>query len=86
MEPAGLLKVRPTGVLVEDGELLVLRQRVTESLPRDWSLPGGALEYGETVRECLVREMREETSLNVQVGDLLYLCDRRLPQQGILPG
>jgi ADP-ribose pyrophosphatase YjhB (NUDIX family) len=39
-------------------------------------LPGGTVEYGETIQDCLEREMREETALEVRVGDLLYLCDR----------
>ena len=66
--------IRATGVLVEDGALLlehmVLRER------SHWTLPGGKLEYGETLQQCLAREMREETGLAVEVGELLYVCDR----------
>ncbi len=66
--------VRATGILVEGGAILlehmVLRER------SHWTLPGGKLEYGETLQQCLVREMREETGLRVEVGDLLYVCDR----------
>ena len=69
-------RVRVTGVLVEDGRLLLVRQKITESSPREWSLPGGALEFGETIEECLVREMAEETGLAVKVGTLLYVADR----------
>jgi ADP-ribose pyrophosphatase YjhB (NUDIX family) len=62
-----------TGVLVEDNRLLVLRQAAGDG--RAWSLPGGKAEDGETLAGALVREMREETGLDVAVGRLLYLCD-----------
>jgi mutator protein MutT len=68
--------VRVTGVLVEEGCVLLCHQNVTESLTRAWSLPGGTLEFGESIEHCLVREMQEETGLTVKVGSLLYVADR----------
>src|SRR3990172_893193 len=65
--------VRPTGVLIEDGKILLVEQSVTQS--RHWSLPGGALEYGETLEQGLIREMKEETGLDVSVDRLLYIRD-----------
>jgi len=70
----GVFKVRPSGVLVQNGRLLLVRQSVTPR--RHWSLPGGALEHGETIEHCLVREWKEETGLDITVGDLLYVTDR----------
>jgi len=71
-------KDRVMGVLIEDGKLLVLRMRdaVSGSSGRKWSLAGGTLEYGESIEACLKREMKEETGLDVTVGRLLYLCER----------
>ena len=68
------LMVRPTGVLIEDQKILLVRQDVTEQ--RHWSLPGGKLEPGENIAQCLVREFEEETGLDILVKELLYVCDR----------
>lgn len=65
--------IRVTGVLIENGEILVVKQKMSSS--RNWSLPGGRLERGETIRQGLIREMREETGLDVDIVRLLYLCD-----------
>mgnify|MGYP000884268135 FL=1 len=37
--------------------------------------PGGGLEFGEGIKECLVREFKEETGLNVTVGEHIYTTD-----------
>lgn len=66
--------VRVTGFLVEDGRLLLVRERLRER--SHWNLPGGRLEVGESLEAALVREMREETGLDVDVGELLYVTDR----------
>lgn len=66
-------QVRVTGILVEEGKLLLVRQRLSES--RNWSLPGGRLEQGETLAQGVAREMEEETGLQVRAAGMLYLCD-----------
>jgi mutator protein MutT len=68
------LIVRPTGVLIEDKKILIVKQEVTET--RNWSLPGGKLEFGETIEQCLIREIKEETGLDISVKELLYVTDR----------
>jgi ADP-ribose pyrophosphatase YjhB (NUDIX family) len=67
-------KVRATAILIEDDRLLLIQQRVDKA--RQWSLPGGALETGESLATCVTREVREETGLEVSAGRLLYVCDR----------
>ena len=69
-------KVRATAVLVEDGDILLVEQKISASLQRAWSLPGGTLEFGESLEACLIREMQEETGLHVAIERLLYVCDR----------
>lgn len=62
-----------TGVVIEGGRILLLNQEADAG--REWSLPGGKLEDGETLAGALVREMKEETGLDVEPGRLLYVCD-----------
>jgi 8-oxo-dGTP diphosphatase len=64
-------------LIVEDGRVLLVKRR-HPPLKGEWSIPGGALEVGETLREAAAREACEETSLTVQVMDLLGVYDRVL--------
>jgi len=71
--------VRVTGVVTEEDRILLLNQDTDTG--RSWSLPGGKVEEGEPLATALVREMREETGLDVEPGRLLYVCDH-LPGNG----
>ena len=70
---ANLVQVRVTGILIEDGKILLVKQKVSDS--RAWSLPGGRLEEGETLESAIERELQEETGLKTKVKKLLYVCD-----------
>ncbi|HLH76282.1 MAG TPA: NUDIX hydrolase [Candidatus Binataceae bacterium] len=67
-------------VIIEIGERIVLIERLNE--PHGWALPGGFVDFGETVEHAAVREMREETSLEVELTDLLgiYSDPKRDPR------
>jgi 8-oxo-dGTP diphosphatase len=57
---------------------VVLIRRRFEPLAGQWSLPGGALDLGETLEAGVAREIREETGLSVDVGDVVEVFDRIL--------
>jgi 8-oxo-dGTP diphosphatase len=63
------------GAVVLDGESVLLVRRGGEPLAGQWSLPGGRLELGETVEQAIVREVREETSLDVEPLQFLGVYD-----------
>ena len=63
------------GAVILDGDRVLLVQRGQEPLKGEWSLPGGAVELGETLEEAVVREVREETSLEVAVGAVVEVFD-----------
>ena len=54
------------GVLYESARVVLL-----ENERREWELPGGRLEPGETPEGCLVREVSEELGITVDIGPLL---------------
>jgi mutator protein MutT len=62
-------------VIVEAGKVVLVRRRY-EPLAGRWSLPGGALELGETLETGVAREMREETGLDIEVGPVIEVFDR----------
>ncbi len=67
------MKIRVTAILIQAESILLVEQNVDKF--RSWSLPGGGVEDGETLEDSLVREMKEETGLEVRVNELLYVCD-----------
>jgi 8-oxo-dGTP diphosphatase len=73
------------GAIIIEGDQVLLVKRAHPPIQGQWSIPGGVLEVGETVREAAVREAREETGLTVEPGELLGVYDRILrdPEQRV---
>ena len=61
--------------MVCDGRVLLVRRGKPPLLGR-WSIPGGTVELGETLEQALVREMGEETGLEVEPLEVLTVFDR----------
>ncbi len=55
-------------VILEDGKLVLVRRGVEPALGR-WSIPGGAVELGEAVRDAALREAKEECGLDIELID-----------------
>ena len=54
----------------DDGDILIVKRHPkSKTDPEMWELPGGKVEKGEHFADALVREIQEETSLDVNVGD-----------------
>ena len=56
-----------SAAIMRDGKVLVVRRARKPALNL-YTLPGGAVETGETLHEAVVREVREETQLNDRAG------------------
>ncbi len=58
------------------GQVLMLQRSVDEFLPEIWEIPSGGVEDGETLEQALIREVREETHLDVlRIGECLNTFD-----------
>jgi 8-oxo-dGTP diphosphatase len=64
------------GAVVIDGTKVLLVRRANEPLKGEWSLPGGALEVGETLQQGVVREVLEETGVTVAPAGIVEILDR----------
>lgn len=77
-QTAGPLKVRVGVVLLDDQQRLLLLRQNNRPF---WVLPGGTLEPGESLSQCAIRELKEETNLDISIGPLISLGDF-LPDDG----
>jgi 8-oxo-dGTP diphosphatase len=61
-------------VIIEiDGRIVLIERK---NYPPGWAIPGGFVDVGETVEHAAVREMREETGLEVEITDLMGIYSR----------
>lgn len=73
------VRIRVAVVIIEEGRLLLVQHY--KGGRRYWLLPGGGLEYGETIAECARREVKEETNLDVEIGDLIFVSESIPPDR-----
>ncbi len=66
-------------VVIETDKILLVKHR--KGARQYWVLPGGRLEYGETFNECAVREVKEETGLDVEVEKIIFLSEAIAPDR-----
>jgi len=66
------------GVVMAGDQVLVVK-RGRPPAQGIWSIPGGGVEVGESLHDALVREIKEETGLDIQVGPLVEVVERILP-------
>ncbi len=62
-------------IIIDDNRVLLVR-RANPPLQGEWSIPGGLVETGETTRDAIVREVLEETTLQVEVAALVEVFER----------
>lgn len=76
------MNIRPALVILRDGKILTMRYRYGE---KDvYNLPGGNVDFGEGLKDTLVRELVEELNLQVSVGDMLFAGEVHLKEKQTL--
>lgn len=73
------------GAILLRRDRILMAQRGKEPLKGWWSLPGGALEIGESLRDGVCREVREETGLEVEPVGVLEIFERILRDRAGVP-
>jgi 8-oxo-dGTP diphosphatase len=65
-----------------EGEILIVKRHAkSRTDPEMWELPGGKVEKGEHFADALVREIKEETNLDVNVGDFCEAIQNDYPHK-----
>lgn len=67
------IRIAARGVVVRDEKILLVEYRGNE--PLHYNLPGGGVEYGETLQQAVQRELVEETCVSCEVQDLLFVYE-----------
>ena len=68
------LRLRACGLGVQAQKLIMINHK--SLYEHDfWSPPGGGVHFGEPAKDCLKREFKEETGLEVEAGDFLFACE-----------
>ena len=72
-------RVRVAGILEEDGKLLLIEH--TKNDKSYWLLPGGGVDWGESIEEAVKREFLEETNLVVEIEEFLFISETLAPDK-----
>ncbi len=71
--------VRVVAAVIRDKDKIFATQRGYGDFKGGWEFPGGKIEKGETPKEALKREIREELDTEISVGDLIYTIEYDYP-------
>jgi 8-oxo-dGTP diphosphatase len=74
-----LQRVAAYALVLRGEQILLTRLASRISADEKWHLPGGGVDHGENPRDALVREIREETGLDAEVGDTARVYSAHLP-------
>ena len=69
------------GILVRGHDVLACQRRATDLHPLKWEFPGGKCEPGETIEDCVRRELREELGIDAEIGRELWRARHTYPER-----
>lgn len=65
------MKIVTAAVILNNEKILIAQRAEGQSLAGKWEFPGGKIEEGETLEECLKREIKEELDVTIEVGKFI---------------
>src|SRR5581483_11451779 len=66
----------------DDGKLFITKRGKKAKNERGkWEIPGGSVEFGETFEDAIKQEIREECGVEIEVGELLGICNHIIPDK-----
>jgi mutator protein MutT len=71
------------GLVFRDGKLLITQRHTGAHLGGLWEFPGGKREGDETFEQCLVRELREELGIEIEVGEVIESLTHAYPEKTV---
>lgn len=83
MTPSTPVVVVTAAVIERDGAFLVARRPEGAHLAGLWEFPGGKCGPGETLRDCLAREIREELGCESSIGEEIYTTSHDYPERTV---
>ncbi|MBK6285706.1 MAG: NUDIX domain-containing protein [Draconibacterium sp.] len=54
-------------IIIKNGRILVTQRKANSSHPLNWEFPGGKLNSGETLEYCIIREIKEELDIEIEI-------------------
>ena len=66
-------------IWTQSGQILIDKRKLEGTMGGLWEFPGGKIEAGETVVDCIVREIREELAIDITVGEHLMSIEHTYP-------
>ncbi|QSH41562.1 8-oxo-dGTP diphosphatase MutT [Lentisphaerota bacterium ZTH] len=70
-------------IICRNSEILLTSRPEHQDMAGFWEFPGGKLEPGETVAQCLVREIAEELDVKIRVFDTIYMLEHEYPDKTV---
>lgn len=72
-------KINVVGAIIKRGNDILIAQRKKGDLAGLWEFPGGKIEVGETPEQALIREIKEEMEVDIQVNEYITTAEYNYP-------